>query len=60
MNTAEEFRKQADQAIERAQSAETRGQGARERRRADGLRQLADNEDWLDGRTAAGSAPEAE
>lgn len=53
MTKAEEFRKEADEVTKRAQDGKSLGQGARERNRAAGLRQLADNEDWLDGKTKA-------
>ena len=53
MSKADEFRKAADEAAKRAGEAKSLKDGARERHRADGLRQLADNEDWLDGKTKA-------
>ena len=49
MSQADEFRKQAA-SRKRASEAKSLGQGARERRRAEGLEQLAANEDWLDGK----------
>ena len=50
MSQADEFRKQAAESRKRASEAKSLGQGARERRRAEGLEQLAANEDWLDGK----------
>jgi len=50
MGQADEFRKQAAESRERAKQAKSLREGARDRRRADGLDQLAENEDWLDGK----------
>jgi len=59
MSQADEFRKQAAESRKRASEAKSIGQGARDRRRAEGLEQLAANEDWLDGKPRRGSeAPE--
>jgi hypothetical protein len=53
MSQADEFRKQAAESRKRANEAKSLGQGARDRRRAEGLEQLAANEDWLDGKPKA-------
>lgn len=53
MGQADEFRKQAAESRKRAKEAKSLGEGARDRRRADGLEQLAQNEDWLVGKPKA-------
>jgi len=53
MSQADEFRKQAAKSRKRAKETKSLGEGARDRRRADGLEQLAQNEDWLDGKPKA-------
>jgi len=54
MSQADEFRKQAAESRKRANEAKTIGEDAsRDRRRANGLEQLAANEDWLDGKSKA-------
>ena len=53
MSQADEFRKQAAESRKRAKETKSLGEGARDRRRADGLEQLAQNEDWLDGKPKA-------
>ena len=50
MSQADEFRKQAAESRKRAKETKSLGEGARDRRRAEGLEQLAQNEDWLDGK----------
>ena len=58
MSQADEFRKQAAESRKRASEAKSLGQGARDRQRAEGLEQLAANEDWLDGKPRRREAPE--
>ena len=53
MSQADEFRKQAAESRKSAREAKLLGEGARDRRRAEGLEQLAENEDWLDGKSKA-------
>ena len=53
MSKADEFRKEAEATRKDASDAKSLGEGARHRRRAEGLDQLAANEDWLDGKIKA-------
>lgn len=53
MSKADELRKQAEQANKRGREAKSLKEGAEARNQAGGLNQLADNEDWLDGKTKA-------
>jgi hypothetical protein len=50
MSKAEEYRRAADEAHKRAQQSKSLKESIRQRKRAEGLNQLADNEDWLDGK----------
>lgn len=49
---ADKFRNSARHAAEEASKAHSDDEGAIQRNRETGLHQLADNEDWLDGRTS--------
>jgi len=53
VSKAEELRKEANEAVSRARETKSLRQSAHERNRAAGLRQLADNEEWLDGKVKA-------
>jgi hypothetical protein len=53
MSKADEFRQRADEASKQGREAKSLKKGAEARNRADGLNQLADNEDWLDGKAKA-------
>lgn len=53
MSKADEFRRQADEAGKRAREAKSVKESAIEHTREQGLNQLAENEDWLDGKTKA-------
>ena len=50
MSKADEFREQAKEAGERASQSKSFEKAAIQRRRQKGLTQLADNEDWLEGK----------
>ena len=56
MSKADDLRQQAKDAGLRADEAKSLQTAITERRRQKGLEQLANNEDWLDGRTAAKSS----
>ena len=47
---SEDLRKQAEEAGERADKSKSLGEAVAQRKRKKGLTQLADNEDWLEGK----------
>jgi hypothetical protein len=53
MSKADEFRRQADEAGKRARETRSLQESATEHKREQALKQLADNEDWLDGKVKA-------
>ena len=53
MSKADDLRQQAKDAGRRADEASSLQISVTERKRQKGLEQLADNEDWLDGKTVA-------
>lgn len=53
MTTADELRRQADEAGKKARETKSLSESALQHKRENGLNQLADNEDWLDGKTKA-------
>jgi hypothetical protein len=53
MSKAAEYRVQAHESEERAKDSKSLKIGALERKRAESLYALADNEDWLNGETAS-------
>jgi hypothetical protein len=50
MAKAEDLRKQAEEAGKRGDKSKSLRKGAQERRREKALNDMADNEDWLDGK----------
>jgi hypothetical protein len=50
---SEEFRRQAAAAGQKAEETASLTEAIQQRRRQKGLEQLAENEDWLDGKTKA-------
>jgi hypothetical protein len=54
MAKAEDLRKQAEEAGKRGDKTKSLKEGAREHRREKALNDMADNEDWLDGKPKPG------
>jgi hypothetical protein len=50
MSKAEDLRKQAKEAGKRGVKSRSLREGAQERKRENALNDMADNEDWLDGK----------
>lgn len=50
MSKAEDLRKQAKEAGKRGTKSKSLREGAQERKREKALNDMADNEDWLDGK----------
>ncbi|QDM14591.1 hypothetical protein FNL55_00430 [Tardiphaga sp. vice352] len=50
MSKAEDLRKRAEEAGKRGDKTRSLKQGAQEHRREKALNDMADNEDWLDGK----------
>jgi hypothetical protein len=53
MSKVDELRRQAAEAGEKVRKSKSLSESAIERKREKGLNQLADNEDWLDGKVKA-------
>jgi len=53
MSKADELRRQASEAGEKVRTSKSLSVRTAERKREKGLNQLADNEDWLDGKVSS-------
>ena len=51
MAKADEFRKQAEEARTKARKTKSLSESVKQHKREKALNHLADNEDWLDGKT---------
>lgn len=57
MSKADDYRKRAQEADERVKSTKSLKAGAVERKRRKALTDMADNEDWLEGKSAPKPQP---
>jgi hypothetical protein len=58
MAKADDLRKQAKEAGKRGDRSKSLREGAQERKREQALNDMADNEDWLDGKPQAKAKPD--